>query len=38
VGEIRRIGRSTQGVRLIRLDEGDQVASVARVVTREEEG
>jgi len=37
VGEIRRIGRSTQGVRLIRLDEGDQVASVARVVTREEE-
>jgi len=37
VASIRRIGRSTQGVRLIRLDEGDQVASVARVVTREDE-
>jgi len=29
VSEIRRIGRSTQGVRLIRLDEGDRVVSVA---------
>ena len=29
VAEIRRIGRSTQGVRLIRLDEGDRVVSVA---------
>ncbi len=37
VGEIRRIGRATQGVRLIRLSEGDQVASVARVVKRETE-
>ncbi|MFB3882033.1 MAG: DNA gyrase subunit A [Armatimonadota bacterium] len=37
VGEIRRIGRSTQGVRLIRLDQGDQVASIARVVQGEEE-
>jgi len=37
VSAIRRIGRSTQGVRLIRLDEGDKVASVARVV-KEEEG
>ncbi len=36
VGEIRRIGRSTQGVRLIRLDKGDKVASIARVVRREE--
>jgi len=36
VGEIRRIGRSTQGVRLIRLDPGDQVASIARVVQGEE--
>jgi DNA gyrase subunit A len=33
---IRRIGRSTQGVRLIRLDQGDQVASIARVVQGEE--
>jgi DNA gyrase subunit A len=38
VGEIRRIGRSTQGVRLIRMEEGGQVATVARVVTREDEG
>ncbi len=30
VGEIRRIGRATQGVRIIRLDEGDRVVSVAR--------
>ncbi len=37
VKDIRRIGRTTQGVRLIRLDEGDQVASVARVVRQEEE-
>jgi DNA gyrase subunit A len=34
--DIRRIGRSTQGVRLIRLDEGDHVASIARVVQEEE--
>jgi DNA gyrase subunit A len=37
VKDIRRIGRSTQGVRLIRLDSGDKVASIARVVQREEE-
>jgi DNA gyrase subunit A len=29
-GEIRRIGRATLGVRVIRLDEGDRVVSVAR--------
>ncbi len=29
VSEIRRIGRATQGVRLIRLDKGDRVVSVA---------
>ena len=29
ISEIRRIGRATQGVRLIRLDEGDHVVSVA---------
>jgi len=37
VAKIRSIGRSTQGVRLIRLDKGDQVASIARVVGRDEE-
>jgi len=30
VGEIRRIGRATQGVRIIRLGDGDRVVSVAR--------
>jgi DNA gyrase subunit A len=29
-GEIRRIGRATMGVRVIRLDEDDRVVSVAR--------
>jgi DNA gyrase subunit A len=36
VDEIRRIGRSTQGVRVIRLDDGDRVVSVAKLA--EEEG
>jgi DNA gyrase subunit A len=36
VRNIRRIGRSTQGVRLIRLAKGDKVASIARVVRQEE--
>jgi DNA gyrase subunit A len=31
VDEIRRSGRSTQGVRVIRLDEGDRVVSVAKL-------
>ena len=35
--EIRTIGRNTQGVRLIRLDEGATISSVAKVV-KEEEG
>ena len=37
MNDIRKIGRSTQGVRLIRVDEGDHVASIARVLTSEEE-
>jgi DNA gyrase subunit A len=37
VREIRRIGRSTQGVRLIRLSGKDQVASIARVVGRDDQ-
>jgi DNA gyrase subunit A len=36
VSQIRRIGRSTQGVRLIRLDKKDKVAGIARVVGRDE--
>jgi DNA gyrase subunit A len=35
--ELREIGRATQGVRLIRLDEGDKVVAVARVVSDQEE-
>tara|TARA_B100001142_G_scaffold329800_1_gene394446 strand:- start:828 stop:3311 length:2484 start_codon:yes stop_codon:yes gene_type:complete len=34
--EIRTIGRNTQGVRLIRLDEGATISSVAKVVREEE--
>jgi DNA gyrase subunit A len=38
VREIRVIGRNTQGVRLIGLEGGERVASVARVAEREDEG
>jgi DNA gyrase subunit A len=31
VASIRSIGRNTQGVKLIRLDEGDSIAAVTRV-------
>jgi len=37
VAEIRVIGRATQGVRLIKLDAGDQVVDVARIIPDEEE-
>jgi DNA gyrase subunit A len=33
--EIRVIGRNTQGVRLINLDEGDELVDVARVISDE---
>jgi DNA gyrase subunit A len=36
VQEISVIGRATQGVKLVNLDEGDTVVDVARVVTDEE--
>ena len=35
VSQIRVIGRATQGVRLVNLDEGDMVMDVARVVVEE---
>jgi DNA gyrase subunit A len=35
--EIRLSGRNTQGVRLIRLDEGDHIADIAVVTPEEEE-
>ena len=37
VAEISLIGRATQGVKLVNLDEGDTVVDVARVVVEEEE-
>lgn len=37
VDKISIIGRNTQGVRLVRLEEGDKVASVATVIIDEEE-
>jgi DNA gyrase subunit A len=35
--ELRVMGRATQGVKLIRLDEGDDIADVAVVTSAEEE-
>jgi DNA gyrase subunit A len=37
VSEIRTIGRATQGVRLVNLDDGDSVVDVARVVVDDED-
>jgi DNA gyrase subunit A len=37
VKDIRTTGRSTQGVRIIKLDAGDKVASVARLAPEERE-
>jgi DNA gyrase subunit A len=37
VSELREIGRATQGVRLIRVDEDDHVVTVASVVSDKEE-
>ncbi|MBF9253579.1 DNA gyrase subunit A [Pontibacter sp. 172403-2] len=37
VADIRVIGRATQGVRLIKLNEGDQISSVAKVEMDNEE-
>jgi len=37
VREIRVVGRNTQGVRIMNLNEGDKIASIARVAREEEE-
>ena len=37
IEELRIMGRATQGVRLIRLDDDDEIASVAKVEIDEEE-
>ncbi len=36
VENIREAGRATQGVRLINLDEGDEIAAIARIEEQEE--
>jgi DNA gyrase subunit A len=36
-GDIRTIGRATQGVRLIEMEEGDSVVGVAKLAEREDE-
>jgi DNA gyrase subunit A len=38
VSEIRVVGRNTQGVRVMNLNEGDRIASVAKVAREEVEG
>ena len=37
VQDVRIIGRSTQGVRLIRIQEGDRLAAVAKLAEQDEE-
>ncbi|MGL6022396.1 MAG: DNA gyrase subunit A [Chitinophagaceae bacterium] len=37
VTEIREVGRATQGVRLIKISNNDQIAAITRVVIEEEE-
>jgi DNA gyrase subunit A len=37
VEEIRETGRNAQGVRLIRLDEGDRVAAITKMIAEEKE-
>jgi len=37
LSELRDIGRATQGVRLIRVEEGDSAVAVAKVVSEKEE-
>lgn len=37
LSQVRVIGRATQGVRLIRLDEGDEISSIARVIRNDDD-
>ncbi|MCX5666891.1 MAG: hypothetical protein NTY34_01050, partial [Candidatus Omnitrophica bacterium] len=36
VKDIRSTGRSTQGVRLMKLDKGDKIASIAKIIPEDE--
>ncbi|MBL7726883.1 MAG: DNA gyrase subunit A [Dinghuibacter sp.] len=37
ISDISEQGRATQGVKLIRLDEGDEIAAISKIVKEEEE-
>jgi DNA gyrase subunit A len=37
VEHIREAGRATQGVKLINLDEGDEIAAIARIEEQDED-
>jgi len=37
VGELRVMGRATQGVRLIKLNDDDQISSIEKIQKIEEE-
>ena len=36
VSQIRAIGRVTQGVRLVKLDDGTNISSITRVISEED--
>ena len=36
VAEIRTIGRVTQGVKLVKLDDGASISSITRVISEDE--
>lgn len=38
VAEVREMGRSTQGVRLINLDDGEKLAGLEKIVEADENG
>ena len=38
ITDIREAGRATQGVTLIRLDEGDEIAATSKIEEQEEAG
>jgi DNA gyrase subunit A len=38
VSEVREMGRSTQGVRLINLDEGEKLAGLQKIAESDENG
>src|SRR5205085_10682124 len=38
VSDTREIGRATQGVKMIRVDEGDKVVALARIAPEEDNG